>query len=63
MAAKNKNVRAPSVSTEAARKHDDLRFHALTIRQRMLKALQLGRRGRALQRRALAGKLPVSDGS
>jgi hypothetical protein len=63
MAAKSSNVRAPSVSTAAARKQDDLRFHALTIRQRMTKALQLGRRGRALRRRALAGQLPISEES
>lgn len=63
MAAEKSNVRAPSVSTAAARKQDDSRFQSLTIRQRMIKALQFGRRGRVMQRRALAGKLPVSDGS
>jgi hypothetical protein len=63
MAAKRSNVRAPSVSTVAARKQDDLRYRSLTIRQRMTKALQLGRRGRVLQRRARAGKFCVSDES
>lgn len=61
MAARRSNVRAPSVSTAAARKRDDFRFRSLTIRQRMAKALLLGRRGRVMQRRAQARKLGVSD--
>jgi hypothetical protein len=63
MAAEKSNVRGPSVSTAGARQENDLRFQSLTIRQRMTKALQLGRRGRVMQRRALAGKLRVSDES
>jgi hypothetical protein len=63
MAADESNVRGSSVSTAGARKQDDFRFQSLTIRQRMIKALQLGRRGRVMQRRALAGKLRVSDES
>jgi hypothetical protein len=63
MAADESKVRGPSVSTAGARKQDDVRFRLLTIRQRMIKALQLGRRGRVMQRRAVSGKLRVSDES
>jgi hypothetical protein len=44
-----KNVRGPSVSTASTKAADDARFRALTVRQRMAKALALGRRGRAIR--------------
>jgi hypothetical protein len=54
------NVRSKSASTASLREQDLARIRRLSVRQRMLLALELGRRGRAVQERAKRGREAVS---
>lgn len=55
-----KTVRRKDASMAASREQDRDRIRRMSVRERMLLALELGRRGRAVQKRAQQGRIDAT---